>query len=168
MNHIIDNLWIGNLHSLRQLKQDDGAWTIITLLDSERLIRFSKTMLAHVEQSAQGELRSKVWRLADNNGATFLCDDLSRILNTIDDSQQEGRRCLVHCAMGVSRSAAVCAAWLISRKNMSVASALGLIREARPEIQPNMGFLAALRALEKCNGNVEAAQIRFSGHRKKS
>ena len=161
MNEIIAGLWIGNLHSLRQLHQRAGVWTVITLLKSEYLIRFCEKML-----SEQQQCRKIVWRLADKSEATFLCDNLSDVLDAIDESQRDGRPCLVHCAMGVSRSATVCAAWLMSRQQLGMPAALNLIRQVRPEIQPNLGFVAALHALEKCNGNVQQGRQRFENHKR--
>jgi hypothetical protein len=31
----------------------------------------------------------------------------------------------------------------------------------RPEAEPNLGFVAGLRALEQCQGNFEAAMVRL-------
>ena len=59
--------------------------------------------------------------------------------------------------MGVSRSATLCAAWIISRKKVSMEIALETVRKARPEIFPNMGFIASLRALEQCDGDIDKA-----------
>lgn len=54
-------------------------------------------------------------------------------------------RVLIHCAMGKSRSATVCVAYLLRQyPNHSVASALALLRQARPMVEPNPGFMAQL------------------------
>uniref|UniRef100_A0A183F1X3 TYR_PHOSPHATASE_2 domain-containing protein n=1 Tax=Heligmosomoides polygyrus TaxID=6339 RepID=A0A183F1X3_HELPZ len=47
---------------------------------------------------------------------------------------------LVHCLAGVSRSATVVAAYLITACDMSFLSALSLIAKKRPVINPNFGF----------------------------
>lgn len=66
--------------------------------------------------------------------------------------------CLVHCAQGRSRSAAVIAAYLLYRREcMTIHAAIQTIRNVRPCVQPNIGFLAGLRAIEQCDGNITAA-----------
>jgi predicted protein tyrosine phosphatase len=71
--------------------------------------------------------------------------------------------CLVHCAKGCSRSAAVCAAWLLTRrKATTVDQALTMLRAVRPTAHPNLGFVAGLRALEQCHGDLNAAIQRMS------
>lgn len=54
---------------------------------------------------------------------------------------------LVHCNAGVSRSASVVIAFLILKKRMSFDDAFELVKERRPAIQPNSGFVKQLREL---------------------
>ena len=126
-----------------------------------------------------------LWQLSDNSKADFLSPQLEQALRTIDhvmltstttttvlqqhqhQQQQESERtaaCLVHCFHGVSRSAAVCAAWLMVRQKWSLAEALESIRRVRPQIHPNLGFIAGLHALQQCGGNVAAARERLTEH----
>lgn len=104
-----------------------------------------------------------MWNLEDKVDADFLSVALSDILSEMDKSIDPGRQraCLVHCAMGLSRSVAICAAWLICSKKYSLSKAMDTIRMARPDANPNLGFLAALRALEQSGGNVKEARNRI-------
>jgi protein-tyrosine phosphatase len=70
-------------------------------------------------------------------------------------SRREGKNCLVHCAWGVSRSAAVVLAFLMAYHELTLDQALALLKEKRPVIQPNAGFVAALKEYE-----TELAQAR--------
>ena len=74
-----------------------------------------------------------------------------------DDVMGPSRACLIHCARGKSRSAAVCAAWYLSRVRPNLYEALETIRKVRPQINPNLGFLAWLHAIEQCDGNIRLA-----------
>ena len=56
---------------------------------------------------------------------------------------------LVHCRMGVSRSASVCIAYLMRTLRISLARALQLLQEGRSVVGPNEGFLLQLRDLEE-------------------
>ncbi len=57
--------------------------------------------------------------------------------------------CTVACAAGVSRSCAVVAGWLVARKGSTLREAMREIRECRPVVRPNRGFLTQLMALEQ-------------------
>ncbi|KAF3907962.1 hypothetical protein ABW21_db0207717 [Orbilia brochopaga] len=58
----------------------------------------------------------------------------------IDTAVNSGGSVLVHCAMGISRSATISAAYLIFKKQVPSEAALDIIRETRPIICPNIGF----------------------------
>ncbi|XP_029466515.1 dual specificity protein phosphatase 13-like isoform X2 [Rhinatrema bivittatum] len=58
-----------------------------------------------------------------------------------------GGRVLVHCAMGVSRSAALVLAYLMIHENVNLVKAIKIVNSHR-DICPNMGFLRQLRDLD--------------------
>jgi len=175
MGEILPGLWIGNLQSLRKLNDlQHLAWTVISVLKSEKLLLFARTALQETAETVERHLE---WELSDDVQADFLSPRLEQVLramdavllddrsphttNIIDPATQNKRACLVHCAFGVSRSATVCAAWLLTRKGLSLQQALHVIRQARPHASPNMGFIAGLRALEQCQGDIVAARGRL-------
>ncbi len=57
--------------------------------------------------------------------------------------------CLVNCSAGVSRSASVCIAYLMTRHSMSYEEAFAAVAKGRPEICPNDGFRTQLLAYEE-------------------
>ncbi|XP_073775168.1 dual specificity phosphatase 29-like [Danio rerio] len=61
---------------------------------------------------------------------------------------QAGGKVLVHCAMGLSRSATLVLAYLMIQQNMSLVQAITAVSEHR-NISPNPGFLEQLRGLDK-------------------
>ncbi|RYH02458.1 dual specificity protein phosphatase family protein, partial [archaeon] len=63
----------------------------------------------------------------------------------IEDARPAG--VLVHCYQGISRSVAVCIAYMIVRHNFTFTSALQTIRAVRPQAAPNSGFIATLKSL---------------------
>jgi hypothetical protein len=70
----------------------------------------------------------------------------------------EQRSVVVHCAMGVSRSASVVLAFLIRHRTMSLVDALALVRARRFVAYPNKGFLRSLRAFEsQCRGGAPSS-----------
>ena len=63
----------------------------------------------------------------------------------IASGAKSGRRTLVHCAAGISRSATICVAYLVKQHRMGVDEALALVTARRPIVCPNEGFLRQLR-----------------------
>jgi protein-tyrosine phosphatase len=77
---------------------------------------------------------------------------------------------LVHCASGISRSAAVIVAWLLCRRHrrhddaVSLDAALAAVRYQRPLVRPNMGFLCQLQMLERHHGDIDRALQEWEEH----
>ncbi len=61
----------------------------------------------------------------------------------------EENRVLVHCFQGKSRSAAICAAYLMKKSGCSLEGAIEEVRRNRPQAQPNLGFATQLRLYRK-------------------
>jgi predicted protein tyrosine phosphatase len=76
----------------------------------------------------------------------------------ISSCLEGGGRVLIHCFAGHSRSATVCAAYLIVVKGRSLASALAAVRQARPGCAPNSGFMRLLSQLASERDRVVAAE----------
>ncbi|CEO96326.1 unnamed protein product (mitochondrion) [Plasmodiophora brassicae] len=69
--------------------------------------------------------------------------------NAIQQARQRNVAVLVHCVSGVSRAPTICIAYLLmSSPDLSLKDALGFVRERRPIIRPNAGFLRQLMAYE--------------------
>jgi uncharacterized protein Veg len=62
-----------------------------------------------------------------------------------------GRRILIHCNEGRSRSASVIILYLIIDHGKSFAEALGHLKTIKPDVNPNLGFKAALKIAETRN-----------------
>ncbi|RWS07625.1 dual specificity phosphatase-like protein 2 [Dinothrombium tinctorium] len=68
----------------------------------------------------------------------------------IDEGRQRGN-CLVHCntvTPGLSRSTAICVAYLIKSEKKKFAEAYNEVKEARAFVKPNDGFMKQLMAYE--------------------
>ncbi|XP_073957970.1 dual specificity protein phosphatase 3-like isoform X1 [Choristoneura fumiferana] len=68
--------------------------------------------------------------------------------NFIDEGVSRGGRVLVHCFMGVSRSATCAIAFLMIKRGMSLTEAMALVRSRR-DIHPNEGFIRQLQMLDR-------------------
>ncbi|XP_062974657.1 dual specificity protein phosphatase 19 isoform X2 [Elgaria multicarinata webbii] len=60
---------------------------------------------------------------------------------------------LVHCNAGVSRAAAIVIGFLMYSEGLNFARAFSLVKNARPVICPNPGFMEQLHKYNQCNAN---------------
>ena len=159
MGQVVPGVWVGSLASLSHLDPRRN-WTVITILFSNRMVKLACDVLAHSNAEVHEHV---VWVLSDTVRSNLLSEHhLLRVFGILDKANSHNA-CLVHCAQGVSRSVAVCTAWLLSsRRHKTLSQALERIRHVRPIANPNLGFLAALRALEQCEGDVSKARERLT------
>jgi protein-tyrosine phosphatase len=73
--------------------------------------------------------------------------------------KNKGKGVLIHCVFGVSRSSTLVCAYLIKKHNLSVANAVRYVKQCRPQVDPNRGFLLQLQAIEDEKRESERARI---------
>ncbi|XP_034375371.1 protein phosphatase Slingshot homolog 3 isoform X4 [Arvicanthis niloticus] len=66
----------------------------------------------------------------------------------IEEARLQGTRVLVHCKMGVSRSAATVLAYAMKQYGWGLEQALIHVQELRPIVRPNPGFLRQLQTYQ--------------------
>lgn len=69
-----------------------------------------------------------------------LSDHFDRVADVIHMNGESGGRTLVHCKAGVSRSAALCLAYLMKHRGLTLLGAYKLLKSCRPMVRPNNGF----------------------------
>ncbi|XP_023814964.1 protein phosphatase Slingshot homolog 3 isoform X2 [Oryzias latipes] len=79
--------------------------------------------------------------------------------NFINTARKTGQAVLVHCKMGVSRSASTVIAYAMKQQRWSLETALTYVRECRSIVNPNEGFM---KQLQTYNGILTASQMRHS------
>ena len=67
----------------------------------------------------------------------------------IDEGLKNGGGVFVHCAMGVSRSATCCVAYLMWKNGIGRDEAIAQVKEGRERIYPNHGFMEQLKLYEQ-------------------
>ena len=92
----------------------------------------------------------KTLQLPIHDVATFnIIRYLPQSVEFVDYALSGGGKVLVHCYAGVSRSATVVAAYLMAKRGMTPHEALTHMREKRPCVSPNTGFLRQLTVFHR-------------------
>lgn len=69
-----------------------------------------------------------------------LSEHFDQVADKIQLKAAHGGRTLVHCKAGVSRSAALCLAYLMKHRQVSLLEAHRWLKDRRPLVRPNRGF----------------------------
>ena len=76
----------------------------------------------------------------------------------IEKALNEKQKVLVHCNMGISRSASIVVAYFIKAKAMLMSEARDFVKSKRNQIDPNIGFLMQLEEWDEEINNREPEQ----------
>jgi len=146
---VIPGLFISGekVASDKSLLQKNGITHILNLSGTSTPVYFPndfKYMVSNLNDSVFEELGEEFWKA----------------LEFVKESMNEGHIVLVHCRMGVSRSAAICIALLIEQYGHSLESAVSFLKKQRPIIDVNSGFLNQINL--KCSSNGDKITNIFS------
>jgi len=145
-----------NLVALRQL----GISHILSVLDSDLPSTFVPRVVAFVvgmqcpDSFLQDILIGMHISVVDDEGENLL-SHFPDAFDFIHGAIEGGGRVLVHCAAGVSRSASVVISYLMKLKHIRAAEAIDMVKQVRPFINPNPGFLRQLKQYEKALSILE-------------
>eukprot|EP01061_Rhynchopus_euleeides_P017718 TRINITY_DN29376_c0_g1_i1.p1 TRINITY_DN29376_c0_g1~~TRINITY_DN29376_c0_g1_i1.p1 ORF type:complete len:217 (+),score=45.51 TRINITY_DN29376_c0_g1_i1:193-843(+) len=73
-----------------------------------------------------------------------ISSEFQRAFNFIERARAEGKKCLVHCRRGISRSATLVIAYLMQHVQFDLDAAFDHVRLCRSIINPNLGFVLSL------------------------
>ncbi|KAI0066919.1 hypothetical protein BV25DRAFT_1795762 [Artomyces pyxidatus] len=141
MDQVIPGLWVGDLHSAKDA-QTLSANNIRSVLTAMRgKVSIQETFMRHQI-------------LLDDTDDADILQHFIPSITFIQAELDKGRGVLVHCHAGMSRSATIAAAYVMYSQNLDVSGALDLIRQVRPSIQPNEGFMAQLEIFHEASYKV--------------
>uniref|UniRef100_G3SPP5 Dual specificity phosphatase 28 n=1 Tax=Loxodonta africana TaxID=9785 RepID=G3SPP5_LOXAF len=107
---------------------------------SELLARAGVTLCVNVSRQPA--------RARADDPAEDLLAHLEPTCAAMEAAVRAGGACLVYCKNGRSRSAAVCTAYLMRHRGLSLAQAFEAVKQARPVAEPNPGFWSQLQQYE--------------------
>lgn len=83
---------------------------------------------------------------------------IQKCVEFIDYHKHRGKRVLVHCEMGISRSPTICACYLYERGGMSLEEAHFHIKIQHPKAEPHPALLASINDYYKDKYNHSIAR----------
>lgn len=99
--------------------------------------------------SEEFAMYQRLWISAEDHPFQNLLRHLERSNTFIEQALAADGRVLVHCAMGVSRSATLVCSFLMYKHKISFLEALGQLQQFRPLCAPNVGFVEQLEVYER-------------------
>ncbi|KAJ7185749.1 hypothetical protein C8R46DRAFT_982515 [Mycena filopes] len=131
MDEIIPGLWVGDIASATDT-ETLKANKIFSILSAMRgRVTINETFIRHQI-------------LLDDTEEQDVLVHFIPAITFIQSELDKGRGVLVHCQAGMSRSVTLVAAYLMYTQNIDPQAALDVIRNARPNVEPNPGFLLQL------------------------
>ncbi|KAK3703930.1 hypothetical protein LTR37_014148 [Vermiconidia calcicola] len=146
-------LFIGGLHALYQkpdLFEKAGISYILSVLDFDIY-----------EAGAFKEYKHLHIKLDDDPNENLL-QHFNECVEFVQQGLDSGGGVFVHCAMGKSRSATVCCAYLMQKYDISPEKGLSQVCEGRPVAGPNPGFMEQLQTyghMLKARDSTESQRI---------
>jgi protein-tyrosine phosphatase len=140
----------------------------------EQINLLKKAGITHIVSCLNQEKQSTVAFLADDFQTLFLPvrdainEDLASVFPAffafVEAAQTSGSRAkiLVHCEVGVSRSASLVLALLMNRKRKSFIDAYHELRLQRAKVLPNIGFASQLQKFEHSYAQEKPSQGQLS------
>ncbi|CAK8985523.1 Dual specificity protein phosphatase 19 (Protein phosphatase SKRP1) (Stress-activated protein kinase pathway-regulating phosphatase 1) [Durusdinium trenchii] len=96
----------------------------------------------------------------DDHPDALLIEKFESCFSFIEHAQAQDGRVLVHCEGGVSRSASICAAYLmfVGEPHPTAAEAIEHLQSIRSRVSPNTGFRAQLKLFEELQCNPDMSR----------
>ncbi|XP_044280480.1 dual specificity protein phosphatase 22 isoform X1 [Varanus komodoensis] len=136
MNKILPGLFLGNFKDAR---------------DTEQLKRNNITHILSIHDSARPMLEGMKYLCipAADSPSQNLARHFKESIEFIHECRLRGESCLVHCLAGVSRSATLVVAYVMTITAFGWEDALSVVRASRSCANPNAGFQRQLEEFEK-------------------
>jgi atypical dual specificity phosphatase len=128
MNFIIDNIYLGD-------ENDSKNYEELKKADITHILIAAKNFVPHFEKDF-----SYLYLPIYDSPYTNLSKFITQSNDFISESQKSGKNILIHCGAGISRSASLVIAYLISVKKMTYTDAKLFLKQRRKIINPNEGF----------------------------
>jgi protein-tyrosine phosphatase len=138
MSHIIDNLFLSSISEMYNKVETKNTKLHINAQQDKIFPEFD-----NIQTQINLNWRDSPLQNINEHGILF------NIIRLMDSYISEGKQVLVNCYAGVSRSATIVIGYLMYKNKMNVQDALSFVRQKRPIINPNYGFVCQLYNLQE-------------------
>ena len=134
MDEISRNLYLGPMESAKTIDRppNKSKWFVLSIMENPPKLRYVKQLEIN---------------LSDHH-LTNISQWFDLASEAIMQHLREGKKVLVHCRMGISRSASVMIAFLMKVNGWTFQQSLENVESKRPFINPNPGFKKQLQIYE--------------------
>ncbi|CAM9952801.1 unnamed protein product [Lampetra fluviatilis] len=146
-SHIFDHVYLGsewNASSIEDLKK--------------RGVGYILNVTREIDNFFPGAFEYRNVRVYDVDSVN-LRSYWNETYNFISLAKSKGSKCLVHCKMGVSRSASTVIAYAMKEYGWTLEHAYSYVKSRRGVVKPNSGFM---RQLEEYQGILDASKQRHN------
>ena len=135
MDEITSNLYLGNKASSKDIKKlkELGIKKVLSIIDFSSPKYSEEDNIIHKKISVSDTFTQNIIKY------------FGECLNFIKGEE----KILVHCVAGSSRSATIVIAYIMWSKKMNFSKAFNFVKDKRPIIYPNTGFVEQLKMFEK-------------------
>ncbi|CAO3641834.1 unnamed protein product [Mucor fragilis] len=136
---VIPHVWLGGYKALETVE----------FLEKNKIICI--LTLGHFKPCySPGRFLHKIIPITDNPEANII-QYFPESTAFIDQAIKEDHNILVHCLAGVSRSPTILTAYLMATQKLRWKEALAIIKQTRPFVNPNPGFIEQLKLFQEMN-----------------
>lgn len=151
LSSIRPNLYVGSAPRSRAEVEELAAHSVTAVLSLQTDDDLTKEglrwkRLEHWYSSAGIEARRVP---IDDNSPEAVIAKLDEAVTSLSTLLDQGHTVYLHCSAGVNRSPTIAIAYLVKAEGLSVDEALGLVTNARFNVQPYRQALAHLRTHEE-------------------
>ena len=135
-DHIIDNIYLGSQKSA---------------VDKNKLFEFNIKYVLIVGKGMKGKFDKINYKIIeiDDSLEENLANYFQETLNFIDESQKNNSNILIHCVSGISRSASIVIAYMMTKHKINYEQAFTYVKSRRSNIRPNSNFINQLNMISK-------------------
>lgn len=87
--------------------------------------------------------------------SSHISKDLLYLTDIMHEAEQRGKKVLVHCQCGVSRSASLIVAYMMRYEKLTLNDAYNKLKKTAKDISPNMGLIFQLMEFNDMLSNIE-------------
>jgi protein-tyrosine phosphatase len=147
ISHIIDNIYLGNVKGGTNLEllKELNIKAVVRILNPDNILMHRLRDITNNDDQNNGDQHNINYHYIDlyDHPHDYLIKYLNKFINFMEENKD--KNILIHCMMGISRSASFTILYLIKKYFMTFDEAVKFVKDKRNIINPNGGFLYQIK-----------------------